>query len=446
MAADGRDEAAPSFARRERDDAVLVVDYDEERRQTLLRNANLAVAMLLFFVFAFAVIEWNRRPLMRPALLFCDGLYVSLCAVGLWAGRRWPQHSVLVAVIGINAAIAIMQVYTTLGGGGAELTVVGMTLILGGVVALFPLGVRHQLEASVVGVVGYPIILSNGARSYLDPWYSFGATLACVLTMTLGAHTVDRYRRRFLDQHAEQVELAAANARLAEEASRAHAGKSEFLATVAHELRNPLSAIIGYSELLREGAFEGPQAIDDALGRIHAQAVDMFDMLQNLLDADKADSGTLRLELTELDVPAFLERLRDDLPPSWDKPGVEVAWQMPAVATLVTDARKLKVVLRNLIHNAIKYTAQGRVSVMAVADSEGVEFVVSDTGDGIPASDLPHIFERFRQSGNESRSGGVGLGLHITKRFVDALGGHIQVESEVGRGSRFVLHLPARAR
>jgi signal transduction histidine kinase len=425
---------------------MLPVDYEEERRQTLLRNANLAVSLLLAFVFTFAAIEWQRRPAMRPWLVLCDILYVLVCGSGLWIGRTWPRHSVTVAVLGINACAGIMQLYTALGGGSLELCVVGTTILLGGVVALLPLGVRHQLYASVVTVVGYPLMLAFGAQRYLDPWYSFGATLACVATMALGADTVDRYRRRFLEQHAEQARLAAANERLVDEARRAHAGKSEFLATVAHELRNPLSAIIGYSDLLREGAFTEPGERDNALCRIHAQAIDMFDMMQNLLDADKADSGTLRLDYTEVEVASFLQRLRDELPPGWDKPGVRLEWGDAPAAILVTDARKLKAILRNLIHNAIKYTSTGQVVVAAAEHVDGVEFVVADTGEGIPAADLPHIFDRFRQSANESRSGGVGLGLHIARRFVEALGGGIQVESEVGKGSRFALRLPLRPR
>lgn len=446
MSADRRNDAAEATAAPRHAAIVVAVDYDSERRQTLLRNANLTVSLLLAFVFAFAAIEWQHRPEMRAALIFCDALFVVACGLGLWAGRAWPQRSVPIAVLGINACIGIMQLYTALGGGSIELSVVGIALILGGVVALLPLGVRNHLYASIVAVVGYPAILAAGVQPFLHPWYSFGATLACVATTALGAHTVDRYRRRFLEQHAEQARLAAVNARLAEEARRAHAGKSEFLATVAHELRNPLSAIIGYSDLLREGAFAEGQAADDAVGRIHAQAIDMFDILQNLLDADKADSGTLRLELAELAVAEFLQRLREELPPGWDKPGVRLEWIEPPAATLVTDARKLRAILRNLIHNAIKYTSEGRVLVAATAHADAVEFVVSDTGDGIPAADLPHIFDRFRQARNESRAGGVGLGLHIARRFVDALGGEIHVESEVGSGSRFALRLPRQPR
>lgn len=419
------------------------VDYEAERRATLERQAPMAILVLLTFTFAFGVIEWQRRPHHREALLLVDSLMVGVCLGSMGLARLFPGFAVGAVVIGVNATIACLQLYTVLVQGSGELNVIATTLILGGVVALLPLGAKYQRLASITALAGYPTILHLGARAYLDPWYSMGGLVTCVFAMSVGAGTIDRYRRHILHQAAEQAQLAAANARLVAEARAAHEAKSEFLSTVAHELRNPLGAILGYSELLRDGAFPSPEATEDTLLRIHGQAVGMLDMLQNLLDIDRADTGRLRLELSDLDLALFLADLRRDLPPSWKKPGVELAWRLPPKPLLIaTDVRKLAAILRNLIHNAIKYTPAGSVTVAADERDEGIVLSVADTGEGIPAADLPFVFDRFRQARNPTRAGGVGLGLHIVKRFSDALGARIEAESEVGQGSRFVLTLP----
>lgn len=418
-------------------------DFEAERRETIRRHAPVAIVVILTFVFVFAVIVWQRRPEHRTSLLVADALFVLVSVVSVMAARAMPRFTVAITVVSINAYTACMQIYEVLVRGSIEMTVMGTMLLLGGVVAILPLGTRNFLLSSVCAVVAFPLTLEMGARTLLDPWYSIAALAACVTAMATGAGTIERYRLRILQHSAEQARLAAANSRLMVAAEAAHEEKSEFLATVAHELRNPLGVIIGYGDLLREGAFPDAESMDDAHGRIVAQAVDMLDMLQNLLDADKAASGTLRLELNELDLSQFLTRLRSELPPSWTKPGVEIAWILPSTPLPVTtDARKLKAILHNLLHNAIKYTARGQVTVAALEAADGVELSVADTGEGIPAADLPFVFERFRQSGNPTRAGGVGLGLHIVKRFSEALGGSIAAESTVGQGSRFVLTLP----
>ncbi len=415
--------------------------YESERRETVLRQIPAAVGVLLGFSLTWGTIEWFQRPAHRLALVLFNGLLFVVCTAAIGFSRRFPVHAVSIATLGVNASITCLLLYTALVGGSGELNVIALTLLLGGVVAILPLGPRHQLLASVAAIFGYPLILLVGARTHLDPWYSLTALLAAVCVTTLGSATIDRYRRRIL----EQSEI---NARLVHEANAAHAAKTEFLSTVAHELRNPLGAVIGYTDLLRDGAFPDPSETDDTLKRIHGQAVGMLDMLQNLLDIDKIEAGGVRLDVSEFDVARFLEELRANLPPSWEKPGVEIRWNLPpSELRLTSDRRKLAAILRNLIHNAIKYTEQGTVRIAAHPRGEGfVEFRVEDTGEGIPTVDLPHIFDRFRQSRNPSRAGGVGLGLHIVKRFGDALDASIDVESVVGDGTVFSLTLPTQGR
>jgi len=418
-------------------DARRLPDHERERRETLLHQLPIAVVILLSCTYIWGAIEWVTRPHHRSALVLVDGLLLIACLGGLWWIRRAPQWVVYLTIFGVNAVIASVLIYSALVGGSGELDVIAITLLLGAVVALLPLGARNQSLASIAAVVGYPLALQLGVKTYLDPWYSLSGLAAAVGVAALGAGTTDRYRRRILDH-------AATNARLVQEATRAHEAKSDFLATIAHELRNPLGGILGYIDMLRDGVFTDPADVDDTLKRIRSQALGMLDMLQNLLDIDKIEAGHARLESSDVELSKLLDELRASLPPSWQKQGVALVWKAPAAAvTITTDRGKLLTILRNLIHNAIKYTHAGEVTVAAKGLANGgVTLSVTDTGEGIPADDLQHIFDRFRQTSNPTRGGGVGLGLHIVKRFSEALGATVEVSSERGRGSSFVLTLP----
>jgi len=423
------------------DERAILAAHENERRETLVHQASSAVAVLLCCTMIWGAVEWVIRPDHRIALILVDGAMFAVCITMLIVGRRHSRFAVHGTVFGINAVIACVLLYSALVGGSGELNVIAITLILGGTVALLPLGARNQLFASTTAIVGYPVILQFGAKTHLDAWYSLSGLAAAVFVAALGAGTIDRYRRRLLDQ-------ASANARLVNEANSAHEAKSEFLATVAHELRNPLGVIIGYTDLLREGVLTDPADVDDALMRIHGQALGTLDMLQNLLDIDKIEAGQVRLDTCEFDLAHFLDELRSAIPQSWAKDDVEITWTLPTPGiTLTSDRRKLAAILRNLIHNASKYTHAGQVAIVSEEPTNGtINLSVSDTGEGIPASDLAHIFDRFRQARNSTRDNGVGLGLHIVKRFSKALGATIAVASEPGHGTRFVLTLPMDAR
>ena len=145
-----------------------------------------------------------------------------------------------------------------------------------------------------------------------------------------------------------------------------------------------------------------------------------------------------------IDLAELLDRLRSSLPANWGKAGVELRWRMRDGRTrLRSDRSKIESVLRNLIHNALKYTERGSVTVSADFEAPRLRFVVADTGQGIAPADLDHIFEMFVQ-GNSGppRGGGVGLGLYIVSRLTQALGGEVTLESRLGEGSRFTVAIP----
>ncbi|MGH7789638.1 MAG: sensor histidine kinase [Candidatus Binatia bacterium] len=249
---------------------------------------------------------------------------------------------------------------------------------------------------------------------------------------------------QWLGAIASQAAAALENARLIEDARAANQVKSEFVATISHELRTPLNVIIGYVSLLREGAFEPPEQVE-ALERVHHQSLQLLELIQAMLNIHRIEAGELPLHLEHFAVATLLDALRHNLPASWLRPGVALRWDAGnGIAPLHSDRGKIEMILRNLVHNALKYTDAGAVSVRAAAVGEAaVRFTVADSGAGISPADLSTIFEMFRQGADSPpRDGGVGLGLYIVKRLTEALGGAVEVRSTLGQGSEFTVTVP----
>ncbi len=226
----------------------------------------------------------------------------------------------------------------------------------------------------------------------------------------------------------------------------ANRAKSEFLATMSHELRTPLHIILGYTELLAEGEF-GVLSTEGAtvVRRVKRSATELGELLTALLDLNRLEAKQWRVKKQRVDAATLLEEVRADTQNTWDTTRLNFVWDICApLPLLYTDVGKLKIVLKNLIGNAIKFTQRGSVTVAASTQDEGVEFEVSDTGCGIPPEMVAVIFEPFRQVENSftPEEGGVGLGLHIVHRLLHLLEGRITVDSAVGRGSTFRVWIP----
>ncbi len=234
--------------------------------------------------------------------------------------------------------------------------------------------------------------------------------------------------------------------RMYHQAQAANRLKSEFVATMSHELRTPLNVILGYTELLLDGEFGGTTPGQAAtLRRIDRRAHELLDLIDSTLDVNRLDAGRLRLDLRALEVATLIQSVRAETQDLAENPDVQLVWEsIPPLPQLRTDPAKLQMVLRNLSRNALKFTEQGTVTVSACTRDGGVEITVSDTGIGIASEVLPTIFEPFRQGdgSNTRRYGGVGLGLYIVRRLIELLGGTIEVESELGKGSSFRVWLP----
>jgi two-component system, OmpR family, phosphate regulon sensor histidine kinase PhoR len=222
--------------------------------------------------------------------------------------------------------------------------------------------------------------------------------------------------------------------------------RRDFVANVSHELKSPLTAIQGFAETLLAGAIDDPNHRVRFLEIILDHSRRLARLTDDLLRLSKMDADRLELEIQRLGVPYFVESCVETAQrPAAEKDlriSVNLQDRLPDIAA---DRRRLAEVLQNLLDNAIQYTsAGGQIMLSASADAGEVKFTVSDTGIGIPKADQPRIFERFyRVDAARSREvGGTGLGLAIAKHLVEAHGGRIWVESEVGQGSQFYFTVP----
>jgi two-component system phosphate regulon sensor histidine kinase PhoR len=224
----------------------------------------------------------------------------------------------------------------------------------------------------------------------------------------------------------------------------------DFLADVSHELRTPIAALRTFNELLKERAGEDPVARAEFL-ESGGQQIDRLDWLAtNLLELSKLDSGLVLLDLRPDDLRAALESAVEQADGSARKRGVTLTVHLPDRPIRIRhDPQRIGQVVSNLLLNAIKFTPRGgQVDVSLAAAQDGARIDVVDSGVGIDASEMPHIFERFYRGSraNEARSSGSGLGLAIVRSIVDMHGGTIVVESRIGQGSRFTVNLPADPR
>lgn len=253
--------------------------------------------------------------------------------------------------------------------------------------------------------------------------------------------------RRIASGIAQVASLALANAKLLEELERANRIKEDFVGTMSHELRTPLNVIIGYAQLMAEETF-GPltEEQSDILQRIGKNTRELLDLINATLDLSRLQNQQrLSLTIQEVRGSALLAELEQEMRQLHRKPTVKLIWKTTEdLPSLYTDSLKLKMVLKNLITNAMKFTDAGVITITAETATDGVEFSVVDTGIGISREALPIIFDPFRQADSSStrRHGGVGLGLYIVRQLVDLLGGRVSVESEVGHGSTFRVWMP----
>jgi signal transduction histidine kinase len=295
----------------------------------------------------------------------------------------------------------------------------------------------------VIGIVGVILIVGT-LYIYYKPEIEFTGYLILIVAVFFNQNTQLKKLNRT---------VAAMNAELADrarEAEQATGAKSRFLANMSHELRTPLNAIIGISEMLHEDAV-ATGSVEDIKSheRIVRAGKHLLDLINDILDLSKIEAGRFELETGPIDVTELLSDVEMTVRPLAEQRGNELVISHDSdIGVVQGDALRVRQALLNLASNACKFTEQGRVGIEAVRDEsdEGdcVRFIVTDTGIGIAAEDLDNIFEEFSQVRDAGgKFGGTGLGLTISRRLCNLMGGDIMAESTPGSGSRFTIRLPA---
>lgn len=230
--------------------------------------------------------------------------------------------------------------------------------------------------------------------------------------------------------------------RLAEDAS---AAKSQFLANMSHELRTPLNAIIGYAEMLVDDAEEADnQDMVDDLRKIETAGRHLLQLIGNILDLSKIEAGKMPLYLEEVDVGEVIESVSRTLSTVAQRRSNTLAVDVSGAPRMRTDVTKLRQIVFNLVSNAIKFTDNGSIAISAAHDGEVLRIVVEDSGIGMSDDQLHRLFQDFTQADESTtrKYGGTGLGLSLSRRLAEMLGGDIYVKSAPGDGSVFTIELP----
>ncbi|MGV6815293.1 MAG: ATP-binding protein, partial [Phycisphaerales bacterium] len=232
------------------------------------------------------------------------------------------------------------------------------------------------------------------------------------------------------------------------EANAANKAKSEFLANMSHEIRTPMTAILGYSEVLNEYAqiHDFNDDCHNAIGSIQRAGKHLLVVINDVLDLSKIESGKLSIDCETSRILETVYDVHQALQISASKKGIpiEVRFDSPFPTQLETDAYRVKQILINLVGNAIKFTHEGQITIELRSTPNSVDFAVRDTGEGMNPDGVKALFRPFEQLDNSMTRThqGTGLGLTISKKLANMLGGDITVESELGKGSVFTLSLP----
>jgi two-component system, NtrC family, sensor kinase len=300
-------------------------------------------------------------------------------------------------------------------------------------------GYRSLLAVPIVReglAVGVITVVRPTAAEFSDQQVGLVKTFADQAVIAIeNVRLFTELQKRNLEIEQKSRELAAASQH-----------KSEFLANMSHELRTPLNAIIGFSEVLSERMFgELNEKQDEYLKDINASGTHLLSLINEILDLSKIEAGRMELDLSEFDLPTALDSALTLVRERAGRRGIALHLNVDGrLGQIQADERKIRQVVLNLLSNAIKFTPEGgRIEVQATPKDCLVEVSVTDTGVGIALEDQEAVFEEFRQVGTaEKKVEGTGLGLALSRKFVELHGGRIWVKSEVGVGSTFTFSLP----
>ncbi|MFO0594839.1 MAG: ATP-binding protein [Myxococcaceae bacterium] len=408
---------------------AVAANAELRRRATIVLAAT---AFALTFVTVQSVVMVAARGLtlrLVPSALF---VVVALACIGLVRARPTPNAAghVLFGLSTLLVAVAVSGEEALHAGSVAWFGVVCAT-------AVMSLGLRAGagwLAATLAITVTTEVLRRLGV---IEPWLFPTATMTTVRAVGL---TLAFFVLAALFEWSRRTAV--------EEVERATRGKSQFLANVSHELRTPMNGVLGLTELLLRTPLEAEQR--EHLELLQRSGQSLVVLLNELLDMSKVEAGKMQLDPVDFDLAVLLADLKALHEPVAQSRGLQLAFKVPATLppALRGDAMRLRQVLTNLLSNAIKFTERGSVLVEVRSEpGERWHFAVTDTGIGIAKDTLPHLFTAFSQAevGTTRRFGGTGLGLALCKELVTLMGGELQAQSELGRGTTMAFTVPLAA-
>ncbi len=399
-----------------------------------------------------AHVAWRRAVLALHAITLAFDLAL---AAALRLGAR-------AASVIRRAPLAFALAYLALGAGlaGADqaitndispwmLVVIGVSLLLRletrAAMGALSLGYALFLGWQHAGQSDARVLLSNSVKGL-----SIGA-LGLGLTIAFGRAQRREYdQRRIIERQRAGLEDALADAtRAAAEAERANRDKTSFLAVMAHEIRTPMTGVLGVTDLLAKTHLDANQR--QLLGTVQEAGRSLVALINDLLDISKAEAGRFAVDWVAADVSRELDAVAQLFEPKARSKGLalSIEWTSAPPPPLLCDPLRLRQMVSNLVGNAVRATSRGAVTVRADAaltdDRYELSVAIADTGPGIAPDVLAQLFTPYVQGDKRAAQGGSGLGLVISRQIAEAMGGHIDAESALGRGSTFTLRLSLRA-
>ena len=411
-------------------------------RTTPLRLALMGAIGLMLWTIG----KWSLAPLWFAAYAALQALVVAASLGGPEAvARRRRLYETLSAANFVLAGLPCWHMWTR----GGELGVAAAVMLLCGMLAQLIagcFGARRLFWVSAAPLLAYLVVL--------PPLAWGGPRLVQGLTLTAGSVFLAAYMTALWSGYQNALERAESGRREAidarAEAERSARVKGDFLATMSHEVRTPMNAVLGAAGLLRRTALDGPQT--EYVEMISSAGAVLMNVLNDVLDLSKIEAGKFQITPARTDLHALVRRCADLWGPQAEAAGLtfDVRIDPSAPAWVLVDAGRLSQILFNLLSNAVKFTASGEVGLSVRAAATGrnralLRFTVSDTGRGIPPEVMPRLFDAFEQADPsiEREFGGTGLGLAISQRLAALMDGRITVRSEPGEGSAFELVIEA---
>jgi signal transduction histidine kinase/ActR/RegA family two-component response regulator len=439
---------------------LAVLDYVNLRRDTMeaLRGQSLIVAMNSSAPLAFddptsateVLAAYRVRPGVASATLFntagarfatyrretVPGPELALQPVGLTPINPWQV--LVLPVQDRGQRLGHLQVVYDAKHTRGHLW---RTLLLSSAVATFAVLLVYLFAKRIRDTLVHPIAALGATALQVSETRNYSLRATKVSEDELGTFT-DIFNEMLARIEVQNTQIQASRA----EAQRASQLKDDFLATLSHELRTPMTPILGWAQILRRTARDNPQVLQAAEviernARVQTQIVD------DLLDMSRIIAGKVRLEVQPVDLAQVIDAALETVATAAEARGIHLVKDVEAaVAPVRGDPHRLQQVLWNLLSNAIKFTARdGTVTVSLERHDEYIQVGVTDTGQGIAAEFLPHVFERFRQADSSTtrQHGGLGLGLAIVKQLVELHGGSVRARSDgLDQGSTFTVRLP----